>query len=113
MPNEPWLWAVALILGAVVLLVALVKGGAVDAQLNPPSLKFRAKEQRARSRTSVLDRGEVEDSEIGDVVGVQSHTVPLDGDLDIEVAKGAKITGSRTGDFIGMRVGGGKPKADV
>lgn len=107
MPDEPWLWALAVVVVGAVVAVALIKGGAVEVSLDPPSLKFRRKAQKTRTRISVLGGAEIEDSEIGDVTGERlGENGTQTGKKIVEVGSGLKIKGSKIGDITGVSVSG-------
>jgi hypothetical protein len=107
MPDNPWIWVLALLIGGAVLFVALRRGGKVEAGVGPTSLKFEAKKEPDDANVSVLDHGAVEASKVGDVTGVEG-AAGLAGKARVEVAKGARIKGSEIGDISGVRVGGNK-----
>ncbi len=71
MPDNPWIWALAILVVAVVLVVALRRGGKVEAGVGPTRLKFEARKEAEGGEVSVLDRGEVRDATVGDVTGVE------------------------------------------
>ncbi len=107
MPDEPWLWALAVVVVGAVVVVALIKGGAVEVSLDPPSLKFRRKAQKTRTRTSVLEKAEIENSEIGDVTGERlGENEAQTGEKTVEVGKDLKVKGSKIGDITGVSVSG-------
>ena len=109
MPNdEPWLWALAIVVGAVVVVVALIKGGAVEVGLDPPTLKFRRKAQDVQERVKVLEEAEIE-GEVGDISGIKrkgKNDLQVSGGREIEVGKGLKIKkGGEVGDISGINEG--------
>lgn len=106
MPDNPWIWALAILVVAVVLVVALRRGGKVEAGVGPTSLKFEARKEPEGGEVSVLERGEVRDATVGDVTGIEGAAA---GPRKVDVARGARITGSTVGDITGVRSGG---KAD-
>lgn len=109
MPPEPWLWALAIVVGGAAVVVALIKGGVVEVSLDPPSLKFRRKAQDAQERVKVLEEAEIEQSKVGDITGGErageSGPQPA-GTREIEVGKGLTIKGSEVGDISGVKEGG-------
>jgi hypothetical protein len=104
MPDNPWLWGLAILVVAVVLVVALRRGGKVEAGVGPTSLKFEARREPDGSEVSVLDRGEIRDATVGDVTGVEADGGP--GPRKVDVGRGARVTGSTVGDITGVRTGG-------
>ena len=111
MPDNPWIWALAILVVAVVLVVALRRGGKVEAGVGPTSLKFEARKEPEGGEVSVLDRGEVRDATVGDVTGVESDGAEA-GPRKVDVARGARISGSTVGDITGVRTGGRKPEGE-
>jgi len=107
MPDNPWLWGLAILVVAVVLVVALRRGGKVEAGVGPTSLKFEARKEPGGSEVSVLDQGEVRDATVGDITGVEADGGGP-GPRKVDVARGARITGSNVGDITGVRTGGGR-----
>jgi hypothetical protein len=108
MPDNPWLWGLAILVVAVVLVVALRRGGKVEAGVGPTSLKFEARKQPDGSEVTVLDQGEVRDATVGDITGVEADAGGP-GPRRVDVGRGARITGSTVGDITGVRTGGRKP----
>lgn len=107
MPDDPWLWALAITVGGVIVIVALVKGGAVEVRLDPPSLKFRRRSDGAQSRTSVLEGAEIEESDVGDVTAAQRGAgAPGTGGGTVEVGKGLKVKKSKLGDITAVSTRG-------
>ena len=107
MPNNPWIWVLAIVVGAVVLVIALRRGGKVKAGVGAASLEFEERKEPDDADVSVLDHGRVEESELGNVIGV-AGAAGLAGKARVDVAKGAEISRSKTGDIIGVQLGGGK-----
>ena len=106
MPNDPWIWVLAIVLGAVVLVIALRRGGKVKAGVGGASLEFEERKEPETAEVSVLKRGRVKDAQVGDVTGI-SGAAPA-GPMRVDVAEGAEITGGSVGDISGVRVDGGK-----
>jgi hypothetical protein len=106
MPDNPWIWVLAIVAGVAVLIFALRRGGKVEAGVGPTSLKFEARKEPEATEVSVLDKGRLKGSTVGDVSGI-SGAAPT-GPTRVEVAKGAEITGSAVGDISGVRLDGGK-----
>ena len=52
MPNNPWIWVLAIVVGAVVLVIALRRGGKVKAGVGATSLQFEARVRSPRTPTS-------------------------------------------------------------
>jgi hypothetical protein len=107
MPDNPWIWVLALVIAAAVLFVALRRGGKVEAGVGSTKLKFEARKEPGTTGVSVLDQGTIENSTVGDVTGVAGGAEAA-GESRVEVAKGATITGSTVGDLTGVRAGGDK-----
>ena len=110
MPDNPWIWVLAILIGGAVLIFALRRGGKVEAGVGPTSLKFEARKEPEATEVSVLDKGRIEDSKVGDVTGVSggvSGAAPT-GPTRVKVAEGAEIRGSTVGDISGVRLDGGK-----
>lgn len=121
MPQEPWLWALAIVVGGGVVALALVLGGWVEVSLQPLSLKFRRKAAERSDRISLLKQAEIENAEIGRAVGMEREvgraTPEQDNALDVSVAEGVKISGSKIGEIAGIGVRGSPapsptPKSD-
>lgn len=115
MPPEPWLWALAIVVGGAVVVFALIKGGVVEVNLDPPSLKFRRKAQDAQERVKVLEEAEIEQSKVRDIIGDErtGESSPQPGGTrEIEVGKGLKIKGSDVGDILGVKGGGSGEEKD-
>lgn len=109
MPDEAWLWALAVVVVGAVVVVALIKGGAVEVSLDPPSLKFRRKAQKTQARIGVLEKAEIENSEIGDVTGERlGENESQTGEKIVEVGKGLKVKGGKIGDITGVSVSGSR-----
>ena len=106
MPDNPWIWVLAIVVGAAVLVFALRRGGKVKAGVGAASLEFEERKEPEATEVSVLDKGRIRDSAVGDVTGVSGAAAPT-GPTRVEVAKGAEITGSVVGDISGVRLDGG------
>jgi hypothetical protein len=106
MIDNPWIWALAILIGGAVLVLALRRGGKVEAGVGPTSLKFEARREPEATDVSVLDGGRIKEAEVGDISGI-SGAAPA-GPTRVDVAKGAEISGSVVGDISGVRVDGGK-----
>jgi hypothetical protein len=116
MPDEPWIWVLAIVIGGAVLLFALRRGGNVRARVGGVSLESDARKEPETAEVSVLDKGRIRESKVGDVTGISGAPTPA-GTARVEVAKGAEISGSEVGDISGVRVdgerpGGGRERAD-
>jgi hypothetical protein len=107
MPDNPWIWVLAIVIGGAVVLFALRRGGNVKAKVGGISLESEARKEPETAEVSVLDSGRIENSRVGDVSGVSGAAIPP-GPSRIEVGKGAEITGSVVGDISGVRLDGGK-----
>lgn len=112
MPDDPIVWIVAIVAGAVVVLLALWKGQFVEVELNPPKLRFKRRHEGGDG-ISVGAGMVIEGSRTGDIAGMK-----LDGggaaapEGPVAVAAGARITGASTGDIVGVKQsGGGAPSA--
>lgn len=115
MPEEPWVWAVAIIAGAIVVIVALMLGGRVEVSLDPVQLKFRRRGESRRGSVSVLESAEIENAEIGAVAGVRhsgnSDTSAASANSTVEVGKGARISGGSVEEITGVEIDG-RPKTE-
>jgi hypothetical protein len=105
MPDNPTIWIVAIIAGALVVLLALWKGQFVEVDLNPPRLRFKRGAAGAAG-VSVAKGIEVEASKVGDIAGAKG-AVP---EGNVSVAEGARIKGSTIGNIVGVEQGGGEKK---
>jgi hypothetical protein len=105
MPDNPTIWIVAIIAGALVVLLALWKGQFVDVELNPLRLRFKRGAAGAAG-VSVAKGIDVEASKVGDIAGVKG-TAP---EGNVSVAEGARIKGSTVGNIVGIEQGGGEKK---
>jgi len=113
MPDEPWLWALAVVVVGAVVIAALIMGGTVEVGIDPPSLKFRRKAQKTQTRISVLEKAEIENSEIGDVTGEHlGENGTQTGKKIVEVGSGLTIKGSKIGDITGVSVSGSSDTKD-
>ena len=101
MPNDPWIWVLALVIGGAVLIFALRRGGRIEAGVGPTTFKFEPREQPEDTTVSVLDEATVEDSTVGDVIGTRGEAAP-GGNTRVDVAKGAKFRGSEVRDIVGI-----------
>ncbi len=108
MPDNPWIWLLAIVVVGAVVLFALRRGGNVQAGVGPTSLKFEARKEPEGTDVSVLDAARIEESAVGDVTGLAEASPPAR-QTRVDVAKGAKITGSTVGDISGVRREPGKP----
>lgn len=111
MPQEPWLWALAIVAGAVCVLVALALGGLVEVAVKPPSLKFRRRAApQAGKRVSLLERARLENARLGNVTGVRGdRTASAEGSVD--VGRDMTISGGEVGDLTGVSLEGGREGA--
>lgn len=114
MPDNPLVWIVAILAGAVVVLVTLGKGQVVEVELKPLRLRFK----RTGGTGGSISVGEgmvIKGSKTGDIAGVKgSGAAAPEG--DVSVGKGAQITDATTGDIVGVKqtgateTGGGEKK---
>lgn len=66
-----------------------------------------AAQDRATTSVSVLDGAVLQDTETGAIAGVVSDRYPLpNSQIEVDVARGARITGAKVGDITGVIVKG-------
>lgn len=111
MPNDPMVWIVAILAGAVVVLVGLSLGGVLDVGVNPPRLRFTRKAAPAQERVDVLSKAKIDQAKAGHVTGAEVDG-ETDGNLDISVLSKAQITKSELGDITGVRIAQPKREKD-
>jgi len=108
MPENAYVWIAIVVVVGMVVALAIWKGrglrlkrdqGAFSVEVDAASGRLGNSPDSRRIR--VGNQIDIADAEVGNIKGVQSDSVGTPDREDVEVATGARITGSRVGDIVG------------